>query len=406
MNPLYSLALEQSSWFRIFSPDNLRAYAHAAIDLYDALLEREREGYTTLVFPSRGTSPFKHLLHDIHHSPFYDRHDRLEDQIRHRLNEPFASRTIELPFTADPPEHRSNDSGDIRDFWVRVLRAMLTQDASSSELRYYQFTLEHLFGFNRGLGSPLHPATPKFVFVDTVVSGRAVCEIANAFERHGMEDFFLVLLVDCNGAKLGANYKPRLQALECAGKAKLIYVPDLFTEDRGPAMTGTWCLSSPQLIERAGDMLQPGTGRLVGTAISFLRVSNGIDNEHTTMINAALHIALRTAVQLNLETKDDLKPMWTRILDAQCRELATKAIAKDCAGQSVLDEVETERIARLAIQSGKSIGLDRNPLQLDVIDVEASSSHVVRLSFDERAVDRLLADFKAHRKPPHWSTHP
>jgi len=397
--------IERSSWNRRISLQYVRSYVAGAVELYETLIALEDQGYEAAVFPSRGTMPFQGLTWNVHRSGFVEQ--RGPTPWHHSLNTPFGYRTITLPFTADAPAGAIDGSAQIRDYWVRVLRAILEHDSASAELRYYQHCVDALFGFERCRGLPLKRAGKRFVFVDTVISGQAVCEIVSSFNAHGLDDFYLILLVDENGDKLKSHYRQVLKDLESQGKAKLIYVDLLFTEDEGPAFTSTWCLSSPQLVQAAYDVMDPvSETTLVGTAISFVRVQadDTLDNSTSTLLGASLNVMLSSAMGEYFAPKN-IREFYTRGLERSRLELVTRAIYNQLNGFDPLSTKETERIARNAIQALTSIGLDRKPIGLPVADVDVSSSHVVRLYFDEAEIQRYLRGYAKERAPALLSVH-
>lgn len=397
--------IERSSWNRRISLQHVRSYVAAAVGLYETLVALEDQGYEAAVFPSRGTTPFQDLTWNVHRSGFVPQ--RGPTPWHHSLNTPFGYRTITLPFTADAPEDAVDGPSQIRDYWVRVLRAILEHDSASAELRYYQHCVDALFGFERCRGLPLKRAGKRFVFVDTVVSGQAVCEIVSSFKVHGLDDFYLVLLVDENGDKLKPHYRRVLEDLERQGKAKLIYVDLLFTEDEGPAFTSTWCLSSPQLVQAAYDVMDPAAeAALVGTAISFVRVQadDTLDNLTSTILRASLNNVLSDAMS-EYFSPEHMRNYYTRGLERSRLELVARAIHNQRNGFDPLSTTETERIARNAIEARASIGADRKPIGLPVADVDVSSSHVVRLYFKKTGVDRYLQGYAKERRPALLSVH-
>jgi|GEM_PF-3378706 hypothetical protein len=397
--------INRSWWNTRISFEHVQSYATAAVNLYEALVALEDEGYQTAVFPSRGTTPFQNLTWNVHRSDCVQQ--RGPAPLLHSLNEPFAYGTVTLPFTADAPGDAVDGTSQIRDYWVRVLRAIINGDSGSSELRYYQYCVAELFGFDRTHGLPLRRAGKRFVFVDTVISGQAVCEIVSAFKRQGLEDFYLVLLVDEKGKKLKQQYRQVLEDLVRQGKAKLILVDALFTEDEGPAFTSTWCLSSPQLVQ-AAHRVMGGSGQadLVGTAISFVRVQadDTLGNVTSTRLGASLGTLLSTAVGEHLAHRD-IRKFYTRALETTRKVLIATAIDSKKHGFDPLSTAETERIARSAIKAGVSIGLNRKALGLAVTSVDVSSSHVVRLHFEEKAVDDFLRNYMNDSTPALLSMH-
>ncbi|MBB3804271.1 hypothetical protein FHR51_000382 [Xanthomonas arboricola] len=397
--------IERSSWNRRISLQHVKSYVEAAIDLYETLVVLEDQGYEAAVFPSRGTTPFKDLTWIVHRSDLVER--RGPTRWQHDLNKPFGRRTITLPFTADAPKSTVDGSAQIRDYWVRVLRAILEQDSASAELRYYQYCTEVLFGFERVRGLPLNRVGKRFVFVDTVVSGQAVCEIVSSFKAHGLEDFYLVLLVDENGRKLKPHYRKVIEDLARRGKAKLIYVDLLFTEDEGPAFTSTWCLSAPQLVEAAYGVVCPSAKTaLVGTAVSFVRVQADdiLDNVTSTCLRATLDGVLSAAMG-EILAPEHVRDCYTQVLEMNRIELISLAILNQRNGFDPLSTTETERTARNAIGCQKSIGLHRRPIGLSVTDVGVSSSHVVRLYFTDAAVDGYLRGYAQNSAPALLSVH-
>jgi hypothetical protein len=397
--------IERSSWNRRISLQHVRSYVAGAVGLYETLVALEDQGYEAAVFPSRGTTPFQDLTWNVHRSGFVEQ--RGATAWHHSVNTPFGYRTITLPFTADAPEGVTDGSEQIRDYWVRVLRAILEHDSASAELRYHQHCVDALFGFERWRGLPLRRAGKRFVFVDTVVSGQAVSEIVSSFNAHGLDDFYLVLLVDENGHKLKPQYRRVLEGLEREGKAKLIYVDLLFTEDEGPAFTSTWCLSSPQLVQRACEVMGPSSAAtLVGTAVSFVRVraDDTLDNLTSTVLGASLNVVLSSAMS-EYFAPQNMRNFYTRSLERSRLELFAQAIHNQRSGFDPLSTTETERIARNAIQARTSIGVGRKPIGLPVTDVDVSSSHVVRLHFDEAVVKRFLRGYAKERAPALLSVH-
>jgi hypothetical protein len=397
--------IERSSWNRRISLQNVRSYAAAAVGLYETLVALEDEGYECAVFPSRGTTPFQDLTWNVHKSGFVQQ--RGPTPWHHSLNIPFGYRTITLPFTADALEGDVEGPAQIRDYWVRVLRAILEHDSASAELLYYQHSVDVLFGFERCRGLPLKRAGRRFVFVDTVVSGQAVCEIASSFKAHGLEDFYLVLLVDENGNKLKPRFRRMLEDLVRQGRAKLIYVDLLFTEDEGPAFTSIWCLSAPQLVRAAYNVMDPAAeAALVGTAISFVRVQadDTLDNVTSTILRASLNAVLSNAMA-EYFAPEYMRKYYTHGLERSRLELIANALQNQRNGRDPLSTTETLRIARNAIEARTSIGVNRKPIGLQVADIDVSSSHVVRLYFKKTAVDLYLRGCAKERAPALLSVH-
>lgn len=100
-----------------------------------------------------------------------------------------------------------------------------------------------------------------------------------------------------------------------------------------------------------------------------------------------------------------MRRFYTRGLERSRLELVARAIHNQRNGFDPLSTKETERIARNAIQALTSIGLDRKPIGLPVADVDVSSSHVVRLYFNEAGIQRYLRGYAKECAPALLSVH-
>jgi hypothetical protein len=390
------------AWQERFSAENIQSYGWACIKVYEELVKLEGLGYTTLVNPSRGATPFLENLNPIHQR--YSLHRSESSDIVHGLGAPFASNVITLPFTADPPDcvDSSIASFQIRDYWVRVLKAYLTGDLLSPELQFYQYVTLDLLGFEESLGAPIHRPSEKFVFMDTVVSGRAISEIERSLREHGLNDYHLLLILDKDGNLLSGPARARLNELCALEKATLVKVRSLFTEDQGPSLTGTWCISVPQLATEASIVLGHGSGVLAGSAASFIRVSadHRLNNSRITASYGRLMVMLHCLLY-----GEELLEGGRGVSDFFRRQLID-SISTSSEGLSPLDKRVTELIAKTSIQDGIPIANGRRPLSGKIARLEVSSSHVIRVYFEQEIISRLLAGFSDIRdKPSFWYAH-
>jgi hypothetical protein len=171
---------------------------------------------------------------------------RITQQIE-LINSPFKRKLI-LPFSADPIEV-SQTSRAIREYWSRVLAAIVRRDGRDPYLGFYKVLVEKLA--KRSWLDSLDPDLPsdKFIFVDTVISGRAICEIVDAFERVGLNQCYFILIADAKGDKIKPQHRQKIDKLIDAKRCTLIQVNRLFTEDRGPGASGVWSTVYPQVLE-------------------------------------------------------------------------------------------------------------------------------------------------------------
>ncbi|KPU61862.1 hypothetical protein AN403_6123 [Pseudomonas fluorescens] len=112
------------------------SFAWGAVKLYETLADLEARGFGTLVVPSRGTFPFTDRLFTIHQK--WSKTREHENRVLHGRSTPFHRSQITLPFTADStlddPGTGQGISYQIRDYWVKVLRAWIDGDLNSPEL--------------------------------------------------------------------------------------------------------------------------------------------------------------------------------------------------------------------------------------------------------------------------------
>lgn len=226
-----------SFWRDHFNSDNIINYAQAARELSDYLQVLFLDGYNSIIIPSRGAWPIYQAARTAWHL-----------KQRTVISSPFPNPTI-LPFSADPTASNQTTLA-IRKYWSRVLAAITRREEDNPYLLAYKGIIDHLSG--RQWTDILSKNTPneKFIFIDTVVSGRAIQEITSCFEELGLSDYYLILIIDSNGESIDRKYKSSIEKLKSNGRCVEIFIKDLFTEDRGPAVSGIWSTVYPQFLER------------------------------------------------------------------------------------------------------------------------------------------------------------
>lgn len=175
-------------WQNEFNVDNLIDYARASKDLSDYIRVLVKEGYRHLVVPSRGAVPFINAAAaawrlDVRALPNFD--DRLREMTELTYS-PFHQKLV-LPFSADPQD-ATQTTMSIRRYWSRVLAALVRRNGTDPHLTLYKVLVESLAKRSWLAALPSKLPTEKFIFVDTVVSGRAICEIFKAFEELGLNE--------------------------------------------------------------------------------------------------------------------------------------------------------------------------------------------------------------------------
>jgi hypothetical protein len=71
------------------------------------------------------------------------------------------------------------------------------------------------------------------------------------------------------------------------------------------------------------------------------------------------------------------------------------------ADMMTLDPASAEFIAANSVKNNQPLALDRNPIK-GAESIEVSSSHVIRLKFNESIINKFLVDYKTTYVTKHW----
>jgi hypothetical protein len=344
--------------------DIVKSYAMACRDLYYYMGVLGAEGYDLLVVPSRGAYPFLNSVRGY-------AYELLEaTSLGCNRGSPGRVRELFLPFTADISRDQAIAPAAIRKYWARVLKAILVGNTADAAYRFYQFVRSMAPEF------PLQPlnmqggGAGKFMFVDTVISGRAISEIVQGFDAYGLTECHYLLLLDNNGDDLKPEYRQRLDQLENAGRATLIKVAKIFTEDEGPAMSGIWTITIPELMDAAAEMIPDlANAGETGAALAYWEVRKREDGSNLsfTLSNAMLSSLLYSAV-----------------------------LGKDTATASFLEDFQ-EHISQAHLQDQAKTMAVAAPVvrrNIDLVEsIDVSGSHVVRVYFGVDKARTLVNEF-------------
>ena len=231
-----------------YSSDDLKSYSKACIDLGIQLKTLETEGYLTVVIPSRGAYPFYHQASSSNILDIRMKKEKWDWRIIYK--------PLLLPFTSDIgiDHDLPNESIVLRKFWCKVLRDYIKKEKTIYST-YYERLVHYIGG--EVLGVPIDNLIPraqynsngKFVFIDTVISGRASYEILSTLDDIGISDYHACLFIDKNGEDLKEEYKLFLERKENEGKVTLYRLPNIFSEDCSPLLNDGICsLVFPDII--------------------------------------------------------------------------------------------------------------------------------------------------------------
>lgn len=236
-------------WQNDFTVDNLIDYARASRSLAAYIRVLNTDGFKHLVVPSRGAVPFLQAAFtawrlEARALPTFEA--RLKE-INELTTSPFHAKLV-LPFSADPQD-ATQTTAAIRRYWSRVLAAIVRRDGTDPYLTFYKVLVENLAKRSWLAALPSDLPNQKFIFLDTVVSGRAICEIFRAFDEVGLDQCHFILIVDARGTEVAPQYQRVIEEMAALRRCTLIPVNRLFTEDRGPAVSGIWSTVYPQVLD-------------------------------------------------------------------------------------------------------------------------------------------------------------
>jgi hypothetical protein len=298
--------------------ESVLAFAKAGIDIARAAHRLRDAGYESMIVPSRGAVPFLRVAISYYRSivvPCMPRKDRWP--MAARTNFGPLTLSLDVPFTADAGRLGVDGlkSAHIRRFWARVVAAIVRRQVNNPHYRFFRFIRDGVCQVGHHDSLEWRMESERFLFIDTVVSGRAVSEIVEAFDAEGLDQIHYILLLDENGAAMKPPYAARIHALAAAGRATLIKVPSLFTEDQGPAVSGIWSVVVPKLMELARN--EPGmSDGFVGAGLYYHEVQQRPDgsNVEVTKAIAMLGQILFAATRVAFDPDDDCH--WSRMTRA------------------------------------------------------------------------------------------
>lgn len=415
-------------WDEVFTVDNIIEYGRAAKELAYYLRVLFSEGYDSIVIPSRGVMPiFRAAKHAWFHetSTLQTLEERFDSKIE-ILGSPLHAVTL-LPFSADPDEKTQTSKG-IRSFWVKVLSALVRRDGKDPHLVFYQKIIEHLQLKELTSVLPRNLPSSKFIFIDTVVSGRAIDEILDAFEAEGLDKCHLILLIDDNGNRIEKVYKKRIEALEAEGRCTRINLKSLWTEDRGPSVSGVWSTVYPQVLKKlhgrytwSKDIY--GAGSFYHkVSSSQVTISEGIGGPDYNMPITILHGSVSTMIFTVISTLQQIESLsiFSKTFTAQkthdLQDVSDAPATSVNFEEKLLSRMrETLEFSLSMLKDDLNDMIQLSPLEKETTvklaqprvtelfktaQVTASSSHLVRVDLPQNKIDALFSDFDQSMQNP------
>lgn len=422
----------QDAWLRLLTSDcqelaegmairdlvtlnNVLDYARAGIAVARTFTRLRPCGYGTGVIPSRGAVPVMHIARHYYRSmvrPYMSARDRASTWDLTQLGP--LTLDFQAPFTADVGDMGipGLQTSHVRAFWARVIAAIVRGDVNHPSYRLYRFVRDEVCPVGHHDDLEWRMRSERFIFVDTVVSGQAICEIVDAFNAEGLEQIHYVLLLDQNGAQMKKAYASRVHALAQQGRATLIKVPCLFTEDQGPAVSGIWSVVVPRLMElaREDSLFQDG---IVGAGLYYTEIRQRKDGSNLPitqshanlygMLFQAMHAAANPdhvaedldALGVDLASDKALMQLFeTGQLYAEYLDFQVERYVDHIEDNRLFHQGSTEKFALPRIADARG---HRS------VDLDASSSHCLRLNIGQEEAAAMMRQFKASLSKPYWA---
>ncbi len=285
---------------KIFSEENLLAYAGACLDLAVAVPEKRKTSkFDTLVIPSRGALPFFlgtiYSLNDLgkisqDHADFSDNLAVQSALIplmpeEPRISDDFQGKGVKVllaPFTADLNVERFDGTQDnteyttkTREYWANFTAALFKPTNERFNDPYFRSFTDVVLRDIEGRGEIAEmyerfPQINRFSMIDTVISGRASNDILKSFDgisrKNGLEEFkpMAFLVVDEDGRKLYPAFAAYLNRKRANGEVEMIHVPRIVSEDEGASLLGISAFAYPSVMRASKQLEINGENFFVG----------------------------------------------------------------------------------------------------------------------------------------------
>ena len=406
-----------TAWDEIFTVDNILEYANAGFHLSEYLRTLFLEGYDSIVIPSRGALPIFKIayiewLNRVRNLPTLD--DSVQEMVQVTISP--IIRPLILPFSSDPTGNQN--SSEIRRYWTKVLSAVVRRAGRDPYLLFYRFVVENLAKKPWSSVTPRRLPSAKFIFIDTVISGRAIVEIMDAFEEEGLDQCYFILLLDQNGHGLKDKYRAKIERLEATNRCTTVTVKSLWTEDRGPAVSGVWSTVYPEVAQRLRET-HPWAKAAYGAGSFYHKVSSSPETPTNTRANPEYNMpvthmhgilgtlystALSAIHDLNFPRSGDLGHLdrtsiafspgeyWNRTITDERSK--TKAVLPNIIAYLKDSITQPTQLSPLDKETTLSLAEPRVLRDLRMAKVKVSSSHIVRVHLTDKDISSLFSTFQ------------
>lgn len=372
-----------SKLLELITPDSVLSYANACIQVRQLLLDLEKENYKRIVIPSRGAYPFYNGALQSHHISTVGR-ERVA--IYHKFQR------LLLPYTADWGNDAIGDidisSRQVRKFWTKILADFLFKDKSMFTTYYQELVglIGERYTVNTGDLLPrengkINDDNKKFIFIDTAISGRAICEIIDSFHECNLEEFQIILIVDKNGEDIRKEYRDKINMEIALGRLFEIKVDKIFTEDASPIMTnGFASVVFPSLMEHSFHEIPSFSNEgFIGAGMWFVDSASHLRDTNKNL-NGARGIIAHSIFNgiTQLQSHD------SKYFEEQISNDVHRAIDW-LSDFNVFDKESTKSLLYNRLRN-RGIEMNEN--------VDVSSSHVIRIDISEKEREEFIKKVK------------
>ncbi|CAM2923768.1 hypothetical protein SAMN05444143_10795 [Flavobacterium succinicans] len=366
----------------LLTPENVLSYSNACYKVCEILIELKDENYKRLIIPSRGAYPFYNgALTSINF---------LTDSRSERMNFNLHFDLWLLPYTSDwgQADIKTNSKA-VRKFWSKILADSIRKE--STPYTFFYNKLVDLIGSRLTINTTdlkvdkyyknNNIDNEKFIFIDTAISGKAICDIIESFYEFNLTDFFIIMITDCDGNKLKPEYKKIIEKEKQLNRLIQINVKNIYSEDASPLLnTGISSIVFPSLIERAYNEIDEfkknqfvGAGLWFIDSVSHLKELNpkinGVRGILATLNYRGLsNIFGKEDIWFEESTKDEVENMIKRL-----------------GNFNLLDGSSTKELIYDRISSRKTKFEE---------DVDVSSSHIIRINLHQDIITELIKPIK------------
>ncbi len=366
----------------LITADNVLSYSNACIQVCETLLELKDEDYKRLIIPSRGAYPF---FNGALTSLYF-----LTDSPVERMNFNLHFDLWLLPYTSDWGQADINtDSKSVRKFWSKILADSIRK--KSTPYTHFYNNLVDLIGNRLTINTTdlkidkhykkNNIKDEKFIFIDTAISGKAICDIIESFYEFNLTDFFIIMITDSEGENLKPEYKKIIEKEKQLGRLKQINVKNIYSEDASPLLnTGISSIVFPSLIERAyNEINEFKKNQFAGAGLWFIdSVSHLV--KHNPQINGVRGI-LSTLNYRGLSNNFGKEDIWFK----ESTEYDVEKMIERLGNFNLLDGSSTKELIYDRISS-RTKKLEEN--------VDVTGSHIIRIDLHQDIITQLIKPIK------------